>query len=40
MSRRRAPMSRGKSRRDFRRKSGVHPKNLQSPHVQRGGYRL
>lgn len=28
------------SKRDFRRKSGVHPKNTPSMPVMRGGYRL
>jgi len=32
-------MSRGKSRRDFRSKSAVHPKNLRSAPM-RGGIRL
>lgn len=31
-------MSRSKSRRDFRRKSGVHPRNF-SPMPMRGGIR-
>lgn len=31
-------MGRGSSRRDFRRKSGVHPKNFYFP--MRGGIRL
>lgn len=35
----RSRMPKGRSRRDFKRKSGVHPKNLQ-PAVARGGYRL
>lgn len=34
-------MSRGGSRRDFRRKSGFHPKNSAgSVYVMRGGIRL
>lgn len=33
-------MSRGQSRRSFKRSSGVHPKNVYTPAVQRGGYRL
>lgn len=37
---RRMPMGRGKSRSDFRRKSGVHPKNIQTAAIPRGGYRL
>ncbi len=32
-------MSRSKSRRNFKRSSGVHKKNYRSPN-QRGGYRL
>ena len=40
MSRKRMPMSKSKSRRDFKRKSGTHPKNVQTPQVSRGGYRL
>ena len=32
-------MSRSKSRKNFRRNSGVHPKNNRTPN-QRGGYRL
>jgi len=32
-------MSRGKSRRDFRSKSGVHPKNTRATPM-RGGIRL
>jgi len=40
MARKRQAMSRGKSRRDFKRKSGTHPKNVQTPQVARGGYRL
>lgn len=35
----RKKMSRGKSRRNFRRGSGVHPKNNRSA-PQRGGIRL
>jgi len=37
--RKRSRMSRGGSRRDFRRKSGVHPKNTRSAPM-RGGIRL
>nr|QJB19046.1 MAG: hypothetical protein [Microvirus sp.] len=38
---RRKPMKKSESRRDFRRKSGSHPKNtLTGPSVSRGGYRL
>ena len=33
-------MAKGESRRDFRRKAGVHPKNTPSMPVMRGGYRL
>lgn len=33
-------MSKGKSRRDFRRKSGVHPKNNPHATIKRGGIRL
>lgn len=36
---RRKRMSRGKSRRNFRRSSGVHQKNKMSP-IMRGGIRL
>lgn len=38
MARRRQHMSRKKSRKDFRNKSGVHPRNVAAP--MRGGYRL
>lgn len=37
--RKRMKMSRSKSRRDFRRKSGTHVKNVKS-HPMRGGIRL
>ena len=40
MARKRQSMSRPKSRRDFKRKSGSHPKNIQTPPVMRGGIRL
>ncbi len=36
---RRRKMSKRKSKRNFRRNSGVHPKNRRTPN-QRGGYRL
>ncbi|WNK13520.1 MAG: hypothetical protein [Microvirus sp.] len=36
----RQKMSRPKSRSDFKRKAGSHPKNTRTPPVQRGGYRL
>lgn len=36
---RRSHMSRRKSRKDFRRKSFVHPKNNYHPMVSRGGIR-
>lgn len=37
----RRPMGRSESRRDFRRKAAVHPKNNMAPTtVMRGGYRL
>lgn len=36
----RMKMSRSKSRRDFKRKAGVHPKNRMTVAVQRGGIRL
>lgn len=36
--RKRRSMSRGKSRRDFRGKTGVHPRNSLNP--MRGGIRL
>lgn len=35
----RRKMSRGKSRRDFTRKAGVHPRNMQT-NPMRGGIRL
>ena len=35
----RSRLPKSKSRSDFRRKSGVHPKNTRSP-VMRGGIRL
>lgn len=39
--RKRSKMPRGKSRSDFKRKSGVHPKNLgMGTSVMRGGIRL
>lgn len=37
---RRHSMSRGSSRRDFSRKSGVHPKNSLTSYAMRGGIRL
>lgn len=38
---RRKKMQKSESRRDFKRKSGVHPKNMHTgPAVSRGGYRL
>lgn len=37
--RKRSKMSRGRSRRDFRRKSGTHAKNLRAAPM-RGGIRL
>lgn len=36
----RKKFSRGKSRRDFSRKSGVHPKNMMFAAPMRGGIRL
>lgn len=36
----RSKMGRGKSRRDFRSKSGVHPRNFGSSRPMRGGIRL
>lgn len=36
----RGKMRRSESRRDFRRKAGVHPKNSHGMPVMRGGYRL
>ncbi len=36
---RRRKMSRGKSRRNFKRYSGTHRKNSRTPN-QRGGYRM
>lgn len=36
----RSKMPKSKSNRDFKSKSGVHPKNTMTPPVQRGGYRL
>lgn len=33
-------MSRGKSRRNFRRNAGTHPRNLQTSMPMRGGIRL
>lgn len=33
-------MSRGKSRRDFSRKSGAHPRNMMMGAPMRGGIRL
>lgn len=38
--RKRRSMNRGKSKRDFRMKSGVHPRNRQDPRPMRGGIRL
>jgi len=37
--RKRSKMRRGKSKRDFRMKSGIHPKNMRSAPM-RGGIRL
>lgn len=39
MSYKRKGMSRGRSKRDFRNKSGVHPKNMRAAPM-RGGIRL
>lgn len=36
----RRKLSAGKSRKDFRRKSGVHPKNNPHAKIMRGGIRL
>lgn len=36
----RSKMKRGKSRRDFTRKAGVHPKNFALGNPMRGGIRL
>lgn len=33
-------MSKGSSRRDFRNKTGVHPRNANSGNPMRGGIRL
>lgn len=38
--RRRKKMSRGKSKRDFRQKSGIHPRNMSSAMPMRGGIRM
>jgi len=40
MSRYRSRMSKGRSRRVFRRTSGVHPKNVTRGPIMRGGIRL
>lgn len=36
----RKSMSRGRSRRDFRQKSGTHPRNFNTGSPMRGGIRL
>lgn len=38
--RKRMKMGRGKSKRDFRSKTGVHPKNINRGMPMRGGIRL
>lgn len=40
MARKRKMMRRNKSKRDFRMKSGVHPKNRIEDRPMRGGIRL
>lgn len=40
MARKRKRMSRRRSKRDFRQKSGTHPRNRSAGSVMRGGIRL